>query len=126
MFIVLLTPLFTNTDCKKQKKCGCSGDVLYSYTGVEYYVYFGEESPVISMIQVGNSFDTYTVCNTDEIKPKLTNFKSGVVLKVAGDIFWDCNYVMQSGNSYSYSYSSMYRAFNIRVNDIYMDMYGKK
>ena len=128
VLIVLLTPLFTNTDCKKQKKCGCTGDVLYTYSGLEYQVFFSEETPIITLMEVGDPYySTYSVCNPDEIKPKLANFKSGDVLTVAGDIFWDCNYVMQSSNSYSYSYSSMYnRAYNIRVTDIYMNMYGKK
>ena len=122
---VLFLPLFISTDCKKQKKCGCQGDVLWEYNSAwtGSYVYFYPESSTIFMEEVGNPYDRYTFCNPDEVRPKLANFKAGDILVVKGSVFWDCNYVWQSSNNPYQSY--MYRAFNIYVTDIYMDMYGK-
>jgi len=121
VIVVLFAPLFVSTDCKKQKKCGCRGDVLNEYY-YSSYVIFDDESPTITMQIVGNYTDFYTVCNPDEIKPKLANFKSGDVLVVSGNVYWDCNYVWNSSNS---GQSSYYRSFNIDVKDIFMNMYGK-
>ena len=127
VIIVLFAPLFVNTDCKKQKRCGCRGDALYDYESrFEDQVHFSDESSMILMynLTIYNTYDSYTFCNPDEIRPKLENYKSGDVLVVKGKIFWDCNYVIQvSNNPYtSYNYG---RAYNIYVTDIYMDLYGK-
>ena len=123
VIVVLFASLFVNTDCKKQKRCGCRGDVLYSYTN-ENEVYFNEENTIIIMYVVNlyGYYDTYTFCNPDEWRSKLEKFKSGTALVVSGNVYWDCNYVMQaSSNPYStYSYGSSY---NIYVTDLYMDMY---
>ena len=120
IIIVLFAPMFINTDCKKQKKCGCRGDVLdtYSYSSI---VYFSDESPTIAFAGYFN--DYYTVCNPDEIRSKLENFKNGEELVVTGNYYWDCNYVQQV-NSNSY-YSSIQRSYVIYVTDIYKNMYGK-
>ena len=52
----------------------------------------------------------------------LENFKYGDELMVSGNVYWDCNYVMQASSN---PYSSLYQYYNIYVTDIYMDMYGK-
>ena len=122
VIVVLFMPMFINTDCKKQKRCGCRGDVLYPIAA-ESYVYFTDESPIITMTTTSDYYSYYTFCNPDEIMPKLANFKNGDVLVVSGDVFWDCNYVMQSSSGSYSAYS--YRAYSIYVTDVYMDMYGK-
>ena len=124
VIIVLFAPLFTNTDCKKQKRCGCGKDVLYSLTGSPSYVYFDSESPIITMRRLSDQFSFYTFCNPDEIKPKIANFRSGEELMVSGNVYWDCNYVWQQSQSYGYQ-SSLYQSYTIHVTDIYMNMYGK-
>ena len=121
VIIVLLASLLTNTDCKKQIKCGCGKDVVRTFYH-EAYVYFSSESPIITMQVAGDFYSSYSFCNPEEIRPKLANFKSGDVLVVSGDLYLDCNYVWQSSN---YSYSSLYRSYNIHVTDIYVDLYGK-
>ena len=127
VIIVLLIPLFTNTDCKKQKKCGCDGDVLDTYNNVEAVVRFSEDSESTSIYLeiAGTYYSMFTVCNPNEIRPYLEKFKSGVILNITGNTFWDCNYVWQASNSYSYT-TNPYRYYNIHVTDIYMNMYGKK
>ena len=124
--VVLFAALFINTDCKKQKRCGCRGDVLYGYQN-ETEVYFSDETSTIMMYVINSygSVDQFTFCNPDEIRPKLEKFKSGVdALVVLGNVYWDCNYVMQASSNpyYGYGYGA---AYNIYVTDIYMDMYGK-
>ena len=122
VIVILFVPLFINTDCKKQKKCGCRGDVLYPFSAPAN-VYFDDESSIITMLQVGNPYYIYTFCNNDEIRPMLENYKSGDELMVSGNVYWDCNYVMQASSN---PYSSYYQYYNIYVTeDIYMDMYGK-
>ena len=123
LIIVLFTPLFINTDCKKQKRCGCRGDVLFEY-GYESLIFFDEESTVITMQregQVGYYYDYYTFCNPDEVMPELSKFKPGVVLGVTGNVYWDCNYVMRVSSN---PYATYGRAYNIYVTGIYMNMYG--
>jgi hypothetical protein len=124
LIVVLFAPLFTNTDCKKQKKCGCGKDVLNEFSGPGH-VFFTDENPTIAMQPVGNYIDTYSFCNPDEVRQKseFANIKYGEEVMVFGHVYWDCNFVMQSSNSYQYG--SYYRAYNIYVTDIYMDMYGK-
>jgi hypothetical protein len=123
--IVLFAPLFINTDCKKQKRCGCPprGDELYELTKRPSYVFFDKDNPIITMQTYDDYYSYYTFCNPDEIMPKLKNFKSGDELNVSGQVFWDCNYVMQANNQSYSTYS--YRSYNIYVTDIYMNMYGK-
>jgi hypothetical protein len=124
IIVVLFAPLFVNTDCKKQKKCGCRGDILFQY-GRESQIYVDDRSSVIVMQQegyVGYYYDYYTFCNPDEIMPQLANFKSGDVLMVVGNVYWNCNYVMQESSN---PYSSYANSYDIYVTDIYMNMYGE-
>ena len=125
LIVVLFTPMFINTDCKKQKRCGCPprGDILYSYN-LENNVHFSDESTTIVMYMMNGYgyYDSYTFCNPDEWRSELEKYKSGDALVVSGNVYWDCNYVMQASSSYYSSYSS---AYNIYVTDIYMNLYGK-
>ena len=126
VIVVLFAPLLVNTDCKKQKKCGCRGDILNDYDR-ESHVFFDNETNVIYMQQVGYVgyyFDSYTFCNPGEWKTELEEkYKTGDVLVVKGHYYWDCNFVMQQSGSYGYGYSG--RSYNIYVTEMYMEMYGK-
>ena len=124
--VVLFAVLFINTDCKKQKRCGCRGDILYGFI-YENQVIFSEEISTIMMYVQNNygTYDQYTFCNPDEWRSELLEkYTPNDALVVSGNIYWDCNYVMQvSNNPYT---GHMYgAAYNIYVTDIYMDMYGK-
>jgi len=126
VIVVLFAPLFLNTDCKKQKRCGCQHrDELYPLENAISYVFFDDESPIITMQSPKDPYYPYsyfTFCNPDEIRSKLENFKSGEELMVTGSVYWDCQYVMQSSSGSYQAYS--YRSYNIYVTDIYKNMYG--
>jgi len=122
VIVVLFVPLFTNTDCKKQKKCGCGKDILFELKRPSY-VFFNDENLIITMQTIDDFYSYYTFCNSSEIMPDLKNFKSGDELMVSGNVYWDCNYVMQASSGSYQAYS--YRSYVIHVTDIYMDMYGK-
>ena len=122
--MIILLPAFSYTGCKKQKKCGCGKDVLYTLTNQSAYVYFSETGGIMTLQTVGDPYSTYSFCNPDEMFPKVKNFKSGDELVVSGHVYWDCNYVWQSSNQ-SYQ-TSLYKQYNIQVTDIFLDLYGKK
>jgi hypothetical protein len=121
--LIIIAPVFSYTGCKKQKKCGCGKDVLFTITNASAYIYW-DTGATISFQTVGDVYSTYTFCNPSEMFPKLSTAKSGDVLLVSGQVYWDCNYVYQSSNS-SYSYSSMYKVYNVEVTDLTVDLYGK-
>ena len=126
IFIILLVaiPAFTLTDCKKQKKCGCGKDVLFSFTDSPCNVYYNESGTIIYLMTVGDPYSTYSFCNPEEMYPKIKEYTSGEELLVSGHVYWDCNYVWQSSNQ-SYQ-TSLYKQYNIQVTNAYLDMYGKK
>lgn len=121
--LIFILPVVSYTGCKKQAKCGCGKDVLYTLTGSSAYIYWGTGATISFQI-VGDPYSTYTVCNPSEVLTKLTDAKSGDILQVSGHVYWDCNYVYQQSNS-SYSYSSYYKVYNVQVTDMFLDLYGK-
>jgi hypothetical protein len=122
--LIIMLPAFTNTDCKKQKKCGCGKDVLFSFTNRLCSVYYNDTGTIIYLQTVGDPYSNYTFCNPVEMYPEVKKYRSGDELMVSGNVYWDCNYVWQSSNQ-SYQ-TSMYKVYNIQVTKVYLDMYGKK
>jgi glycosidase len=120
--LLVLAPLFSYVGCKKQAKCGCDGDVLYTLKGSPAYVYFNENGSSIYFTLTVDPYSTYNFCNPAEMFPKLAKYKSGDVLDVYGDVFWDCNYVMQASSS---SYGTYYKIYQIMGTDISINPYGK-
>lgn len=52
---IILAPVFSYEGCKKQAKCGCDGDVLFTLTDMQAYVYFNETGSsiyVLSLIHI--------------------------------------------------------------------------
>jgi len=124
ILLILAVPLVISTDCKKQKKCGCGKDVLFTLTDEPCNVYFNETGTVMTLQTVNDLYSTYTFCNPVEMFPSVKDFKSGDELMVSGYAYWDCNYVWQQSN-YNYNVS-LYKQYNIQVTKIYLDLYGKK
>jgi hypothetical protein len=121
--IIFIAPIFPWSGCKKQAKCGCGGDVLYSLTKIQSKVYFNESGATITCQTLDNPYATYYFCNPGAMFPKLKGYKSGDILMVTGQVFWECNYLSQSSN---YAYQSYYKVYMIMVSDVEEDLYGKK
>ena len=121
--VVIMAPLFSFSDCKKQAKCGCDGDILFTMTDAQATVYFNETGTNITFSTVDNPYSTYNFCNPGEMFPRMKDFKPGDVLLVSGQAYWECNFLYQSSNS---SYQSYYKVYMIYVTDVRVDMFGKK
>ena len=119
-FVIFIA--FTSTDCKKQVKCGCGKDVLFTLTNASANVYFNETGTNIYFQLLGDMYSTYYFCNPSEMFPNLADAKSGDILQVSGHAYWDCNYVYQSSNS---PYKSAYKVYNVQVTELTLDLYGK-
>lgn len=121
--LIIIAPVLTNTDCKKQPKCGCGKDILFTFSEISANVMFTESGAPIYCMTVGDPYSTYTFCNPTEMFSKLGDAKTGDILLVSGPVYWDCSYIYQTSNS---SYQSLYKSYNIQVTDLTLDLYGKK
>jgi hypothetical protein len=124
---VIILPVFSFDSCKKQPKCGCNGDVLFSINDeiMDYssITYDSNGASASFSIYNGISYDYYHFCNPNEMYEKYVSLSNQSQIKISGDIFWDCTYMMNSSNSSYYSY---YKIYNIKVTDIKSSLYGKK
>jgi len=123
VILIMLAPVLTITDCRKQPDCGCDGDAVQTLNREQANVYFNETGTAIYFYLVGNPYSTYTFCNPGEMFSKLSDAKSGDILLVSGEAYWDCTFLYQSSN-YSY-YSSLYKSYQVQVKDVVNDLYGK-
>jgi len=120
---IFFAPVISYSGCKKQAKCGCDGDVLFSLSARPSTVYFNEAGTNIQFIPLDEPYSTYYFCNPTEMFPKLTDYKSGDVLQVSGRVYWECNFLYQSSNS---SYQTYQKVYQIQVTDVTVNLYGKK
>jgi hypothetical protein len=122
VILIILAPAVSYSGCKKQAKCGCGKDVLFTLTNQPAHVYW-ETGSTITFRTLSDPYSTYNFCNPSEMFPKMSEYKSGDELLVSGHAYWDCSYLSQSSNS---SYQSYYKIYQIQVTNIYMDQFGKK
>jgi len=127
--LIILLPIVSYTGCKKQARCGCTGDVLYSITDQLFdhssIVYNATGTNAYFMISSGYYYDTYYFCNPSEMYATYNSISSDDQIKVSGDLYWDCSYVSQASQSSSYQ-QSYYKVYNIKVTKIESSLYGKK
>jgi hypothetical protein len=121
--LIILAPVLSYSGCKKQAKCGCGKDVLFTLTNTQATVYYNDTGTSITFTPLDNPYATYNFCNPGEMFPKFKDYKSGDVLLVSGNVFWECNYLYQTSN---YSYQTYYKVYMIQVTDVTVDLYGKK
>jgi hypothetical protein len=119
--LIIVAPIISYTGCRKQAQCGCGKDVLSTLVGASAYIYW-QTSASISFQIVGDVYSTYNFCNPTEMFPKLSENKSGDILQISGQVYWNCTYVYQSSNS---SYQSLYRVYDVQVTDVFVNLYGK-
>ncbi len=124
---IILLPVFSFQGCKKQVKCGCGKDILFSidnqlmdYSTISYYP--NGESASFAVYN-GIYYDTYIFCNPQEMFSHYSDLEGEEQILISGDVFWDCTYMMNSSNSYYYSY---YKIYNIEITGMKSYLYGKK
>jgi len=71
VILIIILPAISYTGCKKQKKCGCGKDVLFTITNQPAYVYFNDTGSIMYMSAVGDPYSTYHFCNPVEMYEKL-------------------------------------------------------
>jgi hypothetical protein len=123
VMLILVAPVVSYQGCKKQAKCGCGKDVLFTLTNEPAHVFFNDTGTNIYFMTLSDPYSTYFFCNPSEMFPKLTDYTTGDQLVVSGHAYWNCAYVNQSSNS-SYS-TSLYKQYDVLVTDVHMDLYGK-
>jgi hypothetical protein len=121
---IIVIPLFSYSGCKKQPKCGCGKDVLFTLAKEPVYIYFSVEDNTIRFSPITNSSATYYPCNPSEWIQYLADFTSPALLLVSGPAYYECSYLYNSSN-YQYSMPS-YRVYQIDITAIEEDLYGKK
>ncbi len=122
VILIISAPVISYSGCKKQAKCGCGGDVLYSFTATTVNVYFNDTKSLLYFMTPGDLYSQYNFCNPSDAISKLANAKSGDQLQVSGHVYYDCNYIYQSS---SQSYQSLYRVYVVEETALFQDLYGK-
>ncbi len=127
--LIFTIPIVSYTGCKKQARCGCDKDVLFSYEKsltddtrqlIDYNKLIFNEEGTTAYFSLG--YSSYYFCNPVEMFAKYKSFSSGGQIYISGDVFWECNYLYSSSN---YSYQSYYKVYNIHVTALEVQLYGK-
>ncbi len=122
ILIFFILPVVTNPGCKKQARCGCDKDVLFSLNQepVDYQVLRYNVDGTSASFSSG--YSTYIFCNPIEMHEKFKKFTPGDQILITGDVFWECNYLYSTSN---YSYGSYYKVYQVKVTDLEVKLYGK-
>ena len=119
---IIIAPLLFDQGCKKQQKCGCGKDVIFELTDGQVNVYYMEASRTAYFFPTTSSGSTYYFCNPGEWIDYLKKFPQGQLFLVSGKAYYECTYLMNSGN-YGYYIPPTYQ---VEVSNIKEDRYGKK
>ena len=117
-----MTPVVGYQSCKKQPKCGCGKDVLFELTDAQVIVQFDEATNYAIFYPVSSNGSRYIFCNPDDWIDSLKKLNTKEYLLVSGKAYYECNYLMNSGNSY-YQQPPVYQ---VEVGSVKADNYGKK
>lgn len=125
--VIILLPAVSFNGCKKQAKCGCEGDLLFTITDelMDYasITYSANGETASFAIYNGMAYDYFHFCNPNEMYQTFLKLKGQSQIKVSGNVFWDCTYMMNSGSSsYYYQY---YKIYNVYITDLKSSLYGK-
>lgn len=119
---IILVPLFFDLGCKKQPKCGCGKDLIFEITDGQANVYYAESSKSAYFYSASSSGSTYYFCNPGQWIDSLKKYPQGKILLISGKAYYDCTYLMNSGN-YGYYIPPTYQ---VEVSNIREDKYSKK
>ena len=120
--LIILAPLFSDLGCRKQPKCGCGKDVVFEITDGQAQVYYTEASKSAYFYSLASTGSTYYFCNPGQWIDTLKKYPQGKVLLLTGKCYYECNYLMNSGN-YGYYMPPVYQ---VQVTAIKEDNYSKK
>ena len=123
VILIFIIPVVSYSGCKKQARCGCDKDVLFSLDSesLEYsQLLYNSDGTSASFSQ---GYSTYIFCNPVEMYEKYKTYSYGDQMLISGDVFWECNYLYSSSN---YSYQTYYKVYQIHVKDLKVYLYGKK
>jgi YHS domain-containing protein len=122
IILIILTPLITDQGCKKQPKCGCGKDVIFTLTDAQVLVQYTESSKTAVFYPTVNTGETYYFCNPGKWIDTLKTMNTQQYVLLSGKAYYDCTYLMNSG-SYGYYVPPVYQ---VDVTSIKEDNYGKK
>lgn len=120
--LLIITGVIMAGGCKKQPKCGCDGDALDSLAMTHVYITYDADTKTARFSPIYDNYSTYYFCNPSEWMSELTKFSQGEEILISGSYFYECNYLMNAGNSYYYSYMRIYQ---IDVTNVAAYEYGK-
>ncbi len=122
VILIMVLPVIYS-GCRKQDKCGCGKDTLFSLTDepLNYSSLIYNSGGSNAYFQSG--MDTYYFCNPGEMYPIYSTLKTGDQVLISGDVFWECNYLYSASN---YSYQMYYKVYQIQVKELKTYLYGKK
>jgi len=118
--VVILVAL--TAGCKKQPKCGCDGDALDTLEQAHVNITYDAVNKTARFSTVWDSYSIYYFCNPSQWISELTKFSQNEEILVSGPYFYECNYLMNSSNSYYYSYMRIYQ---VQVTAVASYDYGK-
>jgi hypothetical protein len=120
--LIILTPLLADLGCKKQPKCGCGKDAIYTLTEGQANVFYNESSKSAYFTAAASTGSMYYFCNPGRWIDTLKKYPSGQLLLVSGAVYYECNYLYNSGNSGYY----MPPVYQVEVTAIKEDNYNGK
>lgn len=122
LILIFIGGLLAFSGCKKQPKCGCEGDALDTLDLNHVIISYDADKKTAQFTTLGNPYYIYYFCNPSEWISELSKFKQGEEILISGPYFYECNYLMNSSNSYYYS---LYRIYQIDVTEVMAYEYGK-
>jgi hypothetical protein len=120
ILVLFLLPLLAYQGCKKQPKCGCGKDVIFELKQSQCVVTSLSEG-FISFISDMNPAATFYFCNPDEWADTLSTMSSSNYLLISGKAYYECTYLLNSGNYYG----QIPPVYQVEVTSVEEDNYGK-
>jgi hypothetical protein len=123
--LIILGPLIADLGCKKQPKCGCGKDVIFELSESKVLVYYSATSTSAQFIPAdsyGGQGSSYYFCNPGDYYDKIKTYPQGQLFLVSGKAYYECNYLMNSGNT-GYFIPPVYQ---VNVTALKEDNYGLK
>jgi YHS domain-containing protein len=122
IILIILVPLFTYQGCKKQPKCGCGKDVIFTLDSTQVLVQYDEKSKSAMFYPLASTGATYYFCNPGKWIDSLKKMDTQQYVLLSGKAYYECNYLYNSSNYY-YQIPPVYQ---VDVTLIMEDNYGKK